>query len=132
VSGLDHRFGWSRVPMYAQIAGRVVVALGFIIIFFVYEENSFTSATIDVYAGQTVVSTGPYALVRHPMYGGAFLMFLGMPLALSSWWGLPVFAVVMPALIWRLLDEEKLLTEKLPGYAEYKTKVPWRLVPFVW
>jgi protein-S-isoprenylcysteine O-methyltransferase Ste14 len=130
--GLDHRFRWSRVPMYAQIAGDVLVALGFVIIFFVYKQNSFTSATIDVYAGQTVVSTGPYALVRHPMYGGAFLMFLGMPLALGSWWGLAVLAVGMPALIWRLLDEERLLTEKLPGYSEYKDKMPWRLVPFVW
>jgi protein-S-isoprenylcysteine O-methyltransferase Ste14 len=132
VPGLDHPFGWSRVPMYAQITGDVLVAVGFIIIFFVYKENSFTSATIDVYAGQTVVSTGPYALVRHPMYGGAFLMFLGMPLALGSWWGLPVLAVVMPALFWRLLDEERILTEKLPGYSKYKDKMPWRLVPFVW
>jgi protein-S-isoprenylcysteine O-methyltransferase Ste14 len=132
VPGLDHRFAWSRAPMYAKVAGDVLVALGFIIIFFVYKENSFTSATIDVYAGQTVISTGPYALVRHPMYGGGFLMFLGMPLALGSWWGLPILAVMMPALIWRLLDEERLLTEKLPGYAEYKNKVPWRLVPFVW
>ena len=131
-AGLDHRFAWSRVPPYAEVAGDVLVALGFTIIFFVYKENSFTSATIDVYAGQTVISTGPYALVRHPMYVGGLLMFLGMPLALGSWWGLLVLAVMMPALIWRLLDEEKFLTEKLPGYAEYKHRVPWRLIRFVW
>ena len=132
VPGLDYRFAWSRVPLYAEAAGDVLVALAFIIIFFVYKENTFTSATIDVYAGQTVISTGPYARVRHPMYVGGFLMFLGMSLALGSWWGLPVLALMMPALIWRLLDEEKLLTEKLPGYAEYKNKVTWRLVPLVW
>ena len=89
VPGLDHRFAWSSVPFYAGVAGNILVAVGFIIIFFVYKENSFTSATIDVYAGQTVISTGPYALVRHPMYVGALLMLLGMPLALGSWWGLP-------------------------------------------
>lgn len=132
VPGLDYRFRWSKVPLYAEAAGDVLVALAFIIIFFVYKENTFTSATIDVYSGQTVISTGPYALVRHPMYVGGFLMFLGMSLALGSWWGLLVLALMMPALIWRLLDEEKLLTEKLPGYAEYKNKVTWRLVPLVW
>jgi protein-S-isoprenylcysteine O-methyltransferase Ste14 len=120
------------VPLYAEVAGNFLAALGFLIIFFVYRENSFASATIGVYAGQTVISTGPYALVRHPMYLGGFLMFLGMPLALGSWWGLPVLALVMPAFIWRIIDEERLLTQKLPGYAEYKDKVPWRLIPFVW
>jgi protein-S-isoprenylcysteine O-methyltransferase Ste14 len=132
VPGLDHRFAWSKVPLYAEVAGDALVALAFIIIIFVYKENTFSSATIDVYAGQTVVSTGPYAIVRHPMYVGGFLMFLGMSVALGSWWGMPVLTLMMPALIWRLLDEEKLLTEKLPGYADYKNKVPWRLVPFVW
>jgi protein-S-isoprenylcysteine O-methyltransferase Ste14 len=132
VPGLGHRFAWSTVSLYAEVAGDVLVALGFIIIFFVYRENSFTSATIDVYAGQTVISTGPYALVRHPMYVGGLIMFVGMPLALGSWWGLLVLAAIMPALIWRLLDEENFLTENLPGYTEYRQKVSRRLVPFVW
>jgi protein-S-isoprenylcysteine O-methyltransferase Ste14 len=120
------------VPLNAEVAGDVLLVLGFLIIFFVYKENSFASATIGVYAGQTVISTGPYALVRHPMYVGGFLMFLGMPLALGSWWGLPVLALMKPAFIWRIIDEERLLTEKLPGYAEYKNKVRWRLIPFMW
>lgn len=132
VPGLDHRFAWSSVSFYAEGAGDVLVALAFLIIFFVYKENSFTSATIDVYAGQTVISTGLYALVRHPMYVGGLLMFVGMPLALGSWWGLLVLAVMMPALLWRIVDEEKFLTKNLPGYAEYKTKVSWRLIPLVW
>ena len=117
---------------YAEGAGDVLVALAFLIIFFVYKENSFTSASIDVYAGQTVSSTGLYALVRHPMYVGGLLMFGGMPLAPGSWWGLLVLAVMMPALLWRIVDEEKFLTKTLPGYAEYKTKVSWRLIPLVW
>ncbi len=108
------------------------MALGYIIIFFVYRENSFTSAMIDVFAGQTVISSGPYALIRHPMYVGGLIMFVGMPLALGSWWGLLVLAAMIPALIWRLLDEEEFLTENLPGYAKYRQKVTWRLVPFVW
>lgn len=132
VPGLDHRFAWSSVSLYAEGAGDVLVALAFLIIFFVYKENSFTSATIDVYAGQTVISTGLYALVRHPMYVGGLLMFVGMPLSLGSWWGLLVLAVMMPALLWRIVDEEKFLTKNLPGYAEYKTKVSWRLIPRVW
>jgi protein-S-isoprenylcysteine O-methyltransferase Ste14 len=132
VPGLDHRFAWSSVSLYAEGTGDVLVALAFLIIFFVYKENSFTSATIDVYAGQTVISTGLYALVRHPMYVGGLLMFVGMPLALGSWWGLLVLAVMMPALLWRIVDEEKFLTKNLPGYAEYKTKVSWRLIPRVW
>jgi protein-S-isoprenylcysteine O-methyltransferase Ste14 len=130
--GLDHRFAWSMVPLNAEVAGDVLVVLGFLIIFFVYKENSFASATIGVYAGQTVISTGPYALVRHPMYVGGFLMFLGMPLALGSWWGLLILAAVMPAFIWRIIDEERFLAEELPGYAEYKNKVRWRLIRFVW
>jgi protein-S-isoprenylcysteine O-methyltransferase Ste14 len=120
------------VLLYAEVTGDVLVALGFIIIFFVYRENSFTSATIDVYTGQTVISTGPYALVRHPMYMGGLIMLVGTPLALGSWWGLVLLAAMMPAVVWRLLDEEKFLTENLPGYLEYKQKLTWRLVPFVW
>jgi protein-S-isoprenylcysteine O-methyltransferase Ste14 len=79
-----------------------------------------------------VISSGPYALVRHPMYFGGLLMFLGMPVALGSWWGLPGLIVMMPALLWRLLDEEKFLVERLQGYSEYRNKVRYRLVPFLW
>jgi protein-S-isoprenylcysteine O-methyltransferase Ste14 len=130
---LDHRFHWwPAMPFFAAVAGDVLVAIGFLIIFFVYKENTFTSATIEVYPEQKVVSSGLYALVRHPMYMGGFVMFVGMILSLGSWWGLVMFALMMPALIWRIFDEEKLLTKDLPGYAEYKNTVRYRLVPFIW
>ena len=132
VPALDHRFRWSTISSYASIAGDVLVALGFLIIFFVYKENSFTSATIEVYAEQKVVSTGLYGLVRHPMYMGALVMFIGMILALGSWWGLFIFLLILPALLWRIFDEERLLTKDLSGYAEYRNKVRNRLVPFIW
>ena len=120
------------MPFFASVGGDVLVALGFLIIFFVYKENTFTSATIEVYPEQKVVSSGLYALVRHPMYMGGLVMFVGMILSLGSWWGLVMFALMMPALIWRIFDEEKLLTKDLPGYAEYKNTVRYRLVPFIW
>jgi protein-S-isoprenylcysteine O-methyltransferase Ste14 len=130
---LDQRFHWwPAVPFFASLAGDVLVAIGFLIIFFVYKENTFTSATIEVYSEQKVVSSGLYALVRHPMYMGGLVMFVGMILSLGSWWGLVMFALMMPALIWRIFDEEKLLTKDLPGYTEYKNTVRYRLAPFIW
>ena len=133
VPALDHRFHWwPAVPFFAAVGGDVLVALGFLIIFLVYKENTFTSATIEVYPEQKVVSSGLYALVRHPMYMGCLVMFVGMILSLGSWWGLVMFALMMPALIWRMFDEEKLLTKDLPGYAECKNTVRYRLVPFIW
>src|SRR5260370_13736806 len=96
---LDHRFAWSHMPPYVALAGDGLVMLGWLAIFFVFKENSFTSATIEVAPDQKVISTGPYALVRHPMYAGALVMLLGIPLALGSWWALLVFAAMMPALI---------------------------------
>jgi protein-S-isoprenylcysteine O-methyltransferase Ste14 len=98
----------------------------------VYKENTFASATIEVAAEQIVISTGPYALMRHPMYMGGLFLFIGMSLALGSWWGLFVLLLIMPALIWRILDEERLLAKNLPGYSEYLDRVKYRLVPFVW
>src|SRR4029077_13213174 len=132
VPALDHRWHWSAMPTYVAIAGDVLVALGFLIIFFVYKENTFASATIELAPEQKVISTGLYALVRHPMYMGALFLFVGIPLALGSWWGLLGFALMTPALIWRIFDEEKFLAKNLRGYVEYKNKVRYRLVPFVW
>ncbi len=132
VPALDHRFGWSTVPLCVVVAGDVLVALGFLIVFFVYKENSFASATIEVYAEQKVISTGLYALVRHPMYFGGLLIFVGIPLSLGSWWGLFGVPLFMPAGVWRIFDEENLLAKNLPGYLEYKSKVRHRLIPFVW
>jgi protein-S-isoprenylcysteine O-methyltransferase Ste14 len=131
VPALDHRFAWSSVPLYAMIAGDILTALCFYSMFLVFRENTFTSATIEIAEDQKVISTGPYAFVRHPMYAGGSLLFIGTPLALGSYWGLLAFVAVLPALIWRLLDEEKFLARNLPGYVEYCARVPWRLIPGV-
>src|SRR5262249_32468942 len=103
VPALDHRFGWSAVPLGVVVAGDVLVAIGLCLIALVYRENTFASATIEVAEDQKVISTGPYAIVRHPMYAGGSLLLLGMPLALGSYWGLVPLAAMMPFLIWRLL-----------------------------
>jgi len=129
---LDHRFAWSHVPPYAALAGDVLVVLGWLAIFFVFKENTFTSATIELAPDQKVISTGPYAFVRHPMYTGGIVMLLGVPIALGSWWGLLVIVGMMPALIWRLFDEEKFLARNLQGYVEYQKKVQYRLIPLIW
>jgi protein-S-isoprenylcysteine O-methyltransferase Ste14 len=129
---LDHCFGWSHMPPFVALAGDLLVAAGWLAVFFVFRENTFTSATIEVAPDQRVISTGPYALVRHPMYAGALVMLAGIPIALGSWWGLLIIVAIIPALIWRLLDEEKFLARNLPGYAEYQHGVRYRLIPLVW
>jgi protein-S-isoprenylcysteine O-methyltransferase Ste14 len=132
VPALDHRFGWSTVPPYVCVAGDIMVALGFLIVFLTFKENTFTSAIIEVDAGQKIISTGPYALVRHPMYIGALVMLLGVPLALGSWWGLLTIIPMTLVIVWRLLEEEKFLAENLSGYSDYQSKVKYRLLPFGW
>jgi protein-S-isoprenylcysteine O-methyltransferase Ste14 len=129
---LDHRFGWSRVSWIASVVGDVLVAAGFLIVFRVFQENSFTSGTIEVGEGQAVVSTGPYAVVRHPMYAGALVLLAGSPVALGSWWGLVMVVPMLVVLMWRLTDEERFLEKNLPGYAEYCGKVRFRLAPLIW
>lgn len=132
VPALDHRRGWSTVPLGGVVAGDALVAIGFCLIGRVYRENTFASATIEIAESQKVISTGPYAIVRHPMYASGTLYLLGTPLALGSWWGLVPFAAIVPLLIWRLLDEERFLARNLPGYTEYQKRVRYRLVPYVW
>ncbi len=132
VCGLDRRFGWSDAPPEVAVAGNLAVVLGWAIMFRVFRENSFSSATIEVAADQRVISSGPYALVRHPMYAGGLLYLIGIPLALGSWWGLCVVLATAPALVWRIFEEEKFLAANLPGYAAYRDKVKYRLAPFVW
>jgi protein-S-isoprenylcysteine O-methyltransferase Ste14 len=127
--GLDHRFGWSEAPAIVALAGDALIAAGFFVVFLVFKANPFASATIGVAEGQTVVSTGPYAIVRHPLYAGALIYLLGTPLALGSYWGLMALALIAPFLIWRLVDEERVLDERLPGYSDYKRKVRRRLLP---
>jgi protein-S-isoprenylcysteine O-methyltransferase Ste14 len=129
---IDHRFAWSKVPVSVTAIGDILVALGLLIVFLVFRENTFTSGIIEVGAEQVTITTGPYALVRHPMYIGALVMLLGVPLALGSWWGLLTLIPMTLAIVLRLLDEEKILGKKLPGYLEYKDKVRWRLLPFIW
>ena len=114
------------------VIGDLLVAVGFYFIYRVYRENTYTSATIEIAAGQTVISTGPYAIVRHPMYASASLYLLGTPLALGSYWGLVPLLVMVPALVWRLNDEERFLAEGLDGYTEYQRRVRYRLVPGIW
>jgi protein-S-isoprenylcysteine O-methyltransferase Ste14 len=130
---LDHRFNWSpAVPTSVSIFGDALAALGIAVYVFVVRENRYAAATIDVVEGQAVVSTGLYAIVRHPMYTGAILVFIGAPLALGSWWGLLSVPVFVAGFAWRLLDEERFLREHLAGYTEYMHKVRYRLAPFVW
>jgi len=132
VPAFDFRFGWSAVPLSVVVLGDAMVAVGFYFIFLVYRENTFTSATIEIAENQQVISTGPYAIVRHPMYASALLYLLGTPLALGSYWGLVVFGAILPFLLWRIIDEERLLAKQLPGYTEYQERVHNRLLPFVW
>ncbi len=132
IPALDRRFAWSHLSPWVALAGDALVGLGWLGIFFVFRKNSFASATIELAPDQKVISTGPYALVRHPMYTTALVMLLGIPIALGSMWGVLVIVAIMPALIWRLLDEEKFLAKNLPGYREYQTRVRYRLIPRVW
>ena len=132
ISALDHRFGWSAVSLFIVLVGDVLVALGLLVVFLVFRENTFTSATIEIATDQKVISTGPYSLVRHPMYSGAFIMLLGVPIALGSWWGLLAVIPVIIVIVARLFDEEKFLAQSLVGYPEYLNRVLYRLIPFVW
>ena len=129
---LDHRFMWSHTPVWVTVAGNLLIVLGYYVIFLVFKENTFTAATVEIHKDQKVISTGPYAWVRHPMYFGGLIFLLGVPLALGSYWGLLVFVPLAPVLIWRLIDEEKLLAKDLSGYTSYQAKVKHRLVPFIW
>ncbi|MFA6447131.1 MAG: isoprenylcysteine carboxylmethyltransferase family protein [Patescibacteria group bacterium] len=132
LSVLDYRFGWSVVPTWLVLIADAVTIAGYIIIFLAFKENAFAGRTIETFKGQKVIDTGPYALVRHPMYSGIIPLFLVMPLALGSFWGLIPFAFVLLIIILRILNEEKVLKRDLPGYEDYCKKVRYRLVPLVW
>jgi protein-S-isoprenylcysteine O-methyltransferase Ste14 len=132
IPGLDHRFGWSDLPVAVVLAADGVVLLGYFIFFLTVRENGYAARVVEVEAGQKVIETGPYAVVRHPMYLGAVLMFLATPLALGSFWALFVFLPVPPLIILRIRNEEEVLVRELPGYAEYRQKTRYRLVPGVW
>jgi protein-S-isoprenylcysteine O-methyltransferase Ste14 len=129
VAGFDHRLAWSYVPTAAVLAGDAMIVLGFVIIFIVFRENTFASSTIELSEGQKVISTGVYSLIRHPMYFGAMIFILGIPLALGSLWTFVVLVPFLPIMNWRMDDEETFLSKNLKGYAEYCTKVKYRLIP---
>jgi protein-S-isoprenylcysteine O-methyltransferase Ste14 len=132
VSALDHRCGWSAVPTAISQVGDVLVAVGLGLPVLVVSQNSYAAATVRVGAGQKLVSTGLYGLVRHPMYTGNVIMMVGIPLALGSYWGLVFVVPGLIVLAWRIRDEEQLLQEKLDGYREYTQQVRYRLVPCMW
>jgi len=137
LTGFDFRFGWSRawlgpVPVVVVIAGQLGVVVGYWLTFWVMKTNTFAASVIRVEAEQTVIQTGPYALVRHPMYTGMAVTLLATPLALGSYVALPLFALIVPVLMYRLIHEERMLRRDLPGYSEYCDSTRFRLIPRVW
>lgn len=129
VPGLDRRLGWSDVPAWLSIVGNLFVLLSMWMVYRVFKANSFGSATVDVVKDQRVIDTGPYAIVRNPMYSSAAVYFIATALALGSYWGLIPSTLAILALVWRLFDEEKFLTRNLSGYKEYCAKIRWHLIP---
>jgi protein-S-isoprenylcysteine O-methyltransferase Ste14 len=129
---LDVRFGWSVMPWQVSIIGDAFIVFSFYLFYLVSKVNTYAAANVRVEQGQKVISSGVYALVRHPMYFGALFLFAGTPVALGSWWALLLFPVLIPILVARILNEEKLLARDLPGYVEYMRKVRYRLIPGVW
>ena len=132
LSAFDHRFCWSSVPAVVCVIGDVLVVAGLTIGMLVVVQNSYAAAAVRVEEGQKLASRGLYKLVRHPMYAGGLILMVGIPLALGSYWGLLILIVGLLVLIFRILDEEKMLNQELAGYSEYAQQVRYRLMPFVW
>jgi protein-S-isoprenylcysteine O-methyltransferase Ste14 len=132
IPAIAHRVGWSQPSPYLALTGDLLLVTGWFGVLLVFRENSFSSATIELAADQTVISTGPYAWVRHPMYAAGLVMLLGIPLALGSGWAAFIVLALLPTLIWRLTDEERFLAQNLPEYREYQRRVPYRLFPGLW
>lgn len=132
IPGLDKRFGWSQVSLHMNLIACGVILLGYLIIFFVFRQNSYASRVIEVDEEQEVISTGLYGIVRHPMYVGVLIMYVPTPVALASYWGLIPFALLPLSLGLRILNEEKVLKENLKGYKEYCERTRYRLIPFIW
>jgi len=127
--GLDHRFGWSSVPSWLSLGGDLFIAVSLWLVYLVFQENSFGASTVEIVKDQKVISTGPYAVVRNPMYACAAIFFVAMAFALGSYWDLIPAVLTILGLVWRLSDEEHFLAQNLPGYKEYRAKVRWRLIP---
>lgn len=132
IPGLDRRFGWSEIPVEAVLFADLLVIVGYALVFLVFVENPFASRVVEVEPGQTVISTGPYAIVRHPMYLGVSIMWIATPVALGSYWALPVFLIMPVILVYRIRNEEEFLLRELPGYRDYTRKVRYRIIPGIW
>lgn len=132
VAGLDYRFSWSRMPMAVTVASSVLFLLAYVLYAEVLRENAYLSRTVKVEEGQTVISTGLYGIVRHPMYAATILLFIMMPLVLGSWYAAIIFLAYPALIVIRLSGEEKLLLKELPGYGQYREKVKYRIIPFIW
>ncbi len=132
VPGLDHRLGWSHPPVAASVTALAIVLASYLLVLRVLVVNRWAGRTIETYPGQPIVSTGPYAIVRHPMYAGAAALYLASPVALGSWWGLLPALAAVAFLVPRIQNEEQVLLRQLPGYDEYRRTVRYRLAPFVW
>jgi len=132
IPGLDYRFGWSNVPLWLVIVSNIIIVFAYYLVFLAFKENAFAGRTVEVFEGQKVIDTGPYALVRHPMYAGVIPLFLFTPLALGSYWALVAFLPICGVVIIRALNEEEVLLRDLPGYNDYCKRVKYRLVPFIW
>ncbi|MBE6557125.1 MAG: isoprenylcysteine carboxylmethyltransferase family protein [Ruminococcaceae bacterium] len=132
VAGLDHRFGWSSVPAWAVAAASAVLLVSYVLYAEVMRENAYLSRTVEIQQGQQVIDTGLYGIVRHPMYAVTLWLFLAIPVVLGSWWALLCFVPYLPMLAVRILNEEKLLSRELVGYADYQKRVKYRLILFIW
>ena len=132
VAGLDFRFGWSKMPLWVVIVASVVLLISYALYAEVMRENAYLSRTVEVREGQKVVDTGLYGIVRHPMYAVTVWLFLSIPVVLGSWWACLCFLPYVALIVIRIINEEKLLSSELEGYEEYKKRVRYRLLPFIW
>jgi len=132
IPGFDKRFGWSNVPVLIVVIADIVILLGYLLIFFVFKQNSYASRIVEVEKDQKIISTGLYGFVRHPMYLGVIIMFVPTPIALDSYWGLIPMATIPLALIFRIINEEKVLCKDLSGYKDYCQNTKYRLIPYIW
>jgi protein-S-isoprenylcysteine O-methyltransferase Ste14 len=130
--GFDKRYGWSNTPVWLVLGADLIVLAGYFVVFLVFRENSYASRTVEVDEGQKVIDTGPYAVVRHPMYSGVTALYVISPLALGSYWAVIPALLIVPIIVARIMSEERILAKDLPGYTEYQKKVKYRLLPGVW